>query len=91
MVYSNKVIIRNSKHSFFFLVSTGAKNEYRVVSANSEKRSITVVSTSGQIVKKFYSEGIGGGTITLNNLPPAIYSIVIQQADKKEIRKAFVY
>ncbi len=91
VVYSNQVIVRNAKLAFFSLVSTGAKNEYRVVSGNSEKRSITVVNTSGQIVKQFYLEGIGGGTINLNNLPSAIYSIVIQQADKKEIVKAFVY
>ena len=91
VVYSNQVIVRNAKLAFFSLVSTGAKNEYRVVSGNSEKRSITVVNSSGQIVKQFYLEGIGGGTINLNNLPSAIYSIVIQQADKKEIVKAFVY
>ena len=91
VVYSNQVIIRNAKQAFFSLISTGAKNEYRVISGNSEKRTITVINTSGQVVKQFYLEGIGGGTINLNNLPSAIYSIVIQQADKKEIVKAFVY
>ena len=91
VVYSNQVIIRNVKQAFFSLVPTGAKNEYRVLSGNSEKRSITVINTSGQVVKQFYVDGIGGGTFNLNNLPSAIYSIIIHQADKKEIVKAFVY
>ena len=91
VVYSNQVIIRNAKQAFFSLVSTGVKNEYRVISGNSDKRTITVINSNGQIVKQLNLEGIGNSTISLNNLPSAIYSIVIQQVDKKEIVKAFVF
>ena len=91
VVYSNQVIIRNAKQAFFLLVSTVAKNEYRVISGNSDKCNITVINTNGQTVKQLNLEGICNSTISLNNLPSAIYSIVIQQADKKEIVRAIVF
>ena len=91
VVYSNQVIIRNAKQAFFSLASTGAKNEYRVISGNSEKRNISVINTNGQIVKQFNLEGIGNNIISLNSLTTAVYSIVIQQANKKEIVKVFVF
>ena len=91
VVYSNQVIIRNAKQAFFSLVSTGSKNEYKVISSNCEKRNVTVINTSGQIVKQFNLHGIDNNTISLNNLSSAVYSIVIQQADKKEIVKVIVF
>ncbi len=91
VIYSNQVIIRNAKQAFFSLVSTGAKNEYRVISGNSEKRNISVINTNGQIVKQFNLEGISNNIISLNDLTTAVYSIVIQQADKKEIIRVFVF
>ncbi len=91
VIYSTQVLIRNGQQVALSLVPTGSKNEYRLISSNRGNCNICIVNTNGQVVKQFVSGSNDNNIINLNNLPSALYSIIVQQEDKREIVRAFVY
>jgi len=90
IVYSYQLMIRNGKQTKLSLIAAGASNEYRLITNNNGLHHISIINTSGQLIKRMSVAGGNNSVINLNDLTNGIYAVTLQTGDQKETVRIFI-